>query len=89
LKNPLAHAVKRAGLARPVGWHCLRHTFASHLAMRGATLKVIQELLGHATITMTMRYAHLAPEISREAVRLLDSDRRGRELAEKTPKTAN
>jgi site-specific recombinase XerD len=40
--------------------------------MRGATLKVIQELLGHSTITMTMRYAHLAPRVSREAVRMLD-----------------
>jgi site-specific recombinase XerD len=42
--------------------------------MRGATLKVIQELLGHSTITMTMRYAHLAPRVSREAVRMLDED---------------
>ena len=50
-----------------------RHTFASHLAMRGASLKVIRDLLGHGTITMTMRYAHLAPEISRDAVRLLDN----------------
>ena len=41
--------------------------------MRGAPLKAIQELLGHATITMTMRYAHLAPEVTRDAVRLLDS----------------
>src|SRR5262245_11206063 len=72
LKNPLTHACKRAGL-RPVGWHMLRHSFASHLAMRGATLRVIQELLGHASITMTMRYAHLAPEIARDAVRLLDN----------------
>ncbi len=73
LRNPLNHVVKRAGLARSIGWHCLRHTFASHLAMRGATLKVIQDLLGHSTITMTMRYAHLAPEIARDAVRLLDN----------------
>ena len=78
LKNPLAHTVKRAGLARNVGWHCLRHSFASHLAMRGASLKVIQDLLGHSTITMTMRYAHLAPEIAREAVRLLDQLSEGR-----------
>jgi len=40
--------------------------------MRGAPLKAIQELLGHSTIQMTMRYAHLAPEVAREAVRLLD-----------------
>lgn len=87
LKNPLTHACKRAGL-RPIGWHMLRHTFASHLAMRGATLKVIQDLLGHASIVMTMRYAHLAPEIARDAVRLLDSDRSGREMAERTEKIA-
>ena len=88
LKNPLTHACKRAGL-RPVSWHVLRHTFASHLAMRGATLKVIQDLLGHSTIIMTMRYAHLAPEVARDAVRLLDSDRRGRGMAESAEKSAS
>ena len=62
---------KVAGL-RAAGWHVLRHTFASHLAMRGVPLKVIQELLGHATIQMTMRYGHLSPDVSRDAVRLLD-----------------
>lgn len=62
---------KRAGIRR-VGWHVLRHTFASHLAMRGAPLKAVQELLGHATIEMTMRYAHLSPDARREVVRLLD-----------------
>jgi integrase len=88
LKNPLTHACKRAGL-RPVSWHVLRHTFASHLAMRGATLKVIQDLLGHSTIIMTMRYAHLAPEVARDAVRLLDSDRRGRGMAESAETSAS
>lgn len=73
-KHPLWAACKRAGLRR-VGWHVLRHTFASHLVMRGVPLKAIQELLGHATIAMTMRYAHLGPEVSRAAVELLD--RRG------------
>jgi integrase len=71
-KWPLWRACKRAGLRR-VGWHVLRHTFASHLVMRGVPLKAVQELLGHATIEMTMRYAHLAPDVTREAVKLLDA----------------
>jgi hypothetical protein len=70
-KWPLWRACKRAGLRR-IGWHVLRHTFASHLAMRGVPLKAIQELLGHATIEMTMRYAHLAPAVHRDAVAQLD-----------------
>lgn len=70
-KHPLWRACKRAGL-RLIGWHVLRHTFASHLAMRGAPLKSVQELLGHSTIEMTMRYAHLAPAVNRQAVELLD-----------------
>lgn len=78
-KHPLWRACKRAGLRR-IGWHTLHHTFASHLAMRGAPLKAVQELLGHATIQMTMRYAHLAPEVARDAVKLLD-DRRGSGVA--------
>ncbi|HKA87337.1 MAG TPA: site-specific integrase [Haliangiales bacterium] len=78
-KHPLWRACRRAGLRR-IGWHTLRHTFASHLAMRGAPLKAVQDLLGHATIQMTMRYAHLAPEVARDAVRLLD-ERRGSSVA--------
>jgi integrase len=70
-KWPLRRALTAAQL-RPVGWHCLRHTFASHLVMRGAPLKSVQELLGHSTIEMTMRYAHLSPDARRDAVRLLD-----------------
>jgi integrase len=70
-KHPLWRACKRAGL-RLIGWHALRHTFASHLTMRGVPLKAIQELLGHATIEMTMRYSHLSPEVRRDAVIMLD-----------------
>jgi integrase len=67
----LARVLKTAGLRR-VTWHALRHTFASHLVMRDASLKAVQELLGHASITTTMRYAHLAPGHLRSTVSLLE-----------------
>jgi integrase len=40
--------------------------------MRRAPLKAVQELLGHSTIEMTMRYSHLSPDVRKDAVRLLD-----------------
>lgn len=55
-----------------VNFHTLRHTFASWAVMRGVTLKELQELLGHASLAMTMRYAHLAPEHLRTAVSRLE-----------------
>ena len=47
----------------------LRHTFASQLVMRGVPLKAVQELLGTRSMEMTMRYAHLNPDVRRDAVR--------------------
>jgi len=55
-----------------VNFHTLRHTFASWAVMRGVSLKELQELLGHSSLTMTMRYAHLAPERLRSAVTRLE-----------------
>lgn len=70
----IAKACERAGI-RKITCHALRHTFASHLAMRGAQVKAIQELMGHADIQTTMRYMHLAPSSLRETVNLLESGR--------------
>ena len=59
-------------------FHDLRHTFASNLVMNGVDLMVIKELLGHKTIEMTMRYAHLSPHYKTRAVNILDSVFKGR-----------
>ncbi|UCD31630.1 MAG: tyrosine-type recombinase/integrase [Desulfobacterales bacterium] len=53
-------------------FHDLRHTFVSQLLMRGGTLKDVQELLGHKTMTMALRYAHLTQEHKKKAVNLLN-----------------
>jgi integrase len=52
-------------------WHDCRHTFCSRLAMAGVPLKTIQVLAGHKTISITARYAHLAPSTLRNAVELV------------------
>lgn len=62
---------KKAGLRR-ITWHILRHTFASHLAIRGVPLHVVQQLLGHANIATTVRYAHVAPSALRSAIEMLN-----------------
>ena len=60
-------ALKTAGIEGAT-WHTLRHTFASRAVMAGVDIRTVQELMGHSTITMTMRYAHLSPAHLRTAV---------------------
>src|SRR5213593_2659095 len=64
-------AARKAGLSQ-AGVHILRHTFCSHLAMRGAPPRAIQEPAGHRELGMTQRYMHLSPAALDSAIRLLD-----------------
>jgi integrase len=61
---------ERAGV-RHIGWHVLRHSFASQLAAAGVPVMAIKDLLGHSDINMTMRYSHMSPSVLRSAVAVL------------------
>jgi hypothetical protein len=57
----------------PTGVHILRHTFCSHLVIRGAAMRSVQELVGHQDLTMTQRYSHLSPAALIDTIRLLEA----------------
>jgi site-specific recombinase XerD len=63
-------ALERADIS-DFRWHDLRHTFASRLTMAGVDLRTLPELMGHKTIKMTLRYSHLSPTHTLEAVNKL------------------
>ena len=67
----MRRAARRANV-KP-GVHILRHTFCSHLAMRGAPARAIQELAGHEDLATTQGYMHLSPPAVEGAIRLLDN----------------
>jgi integrase len=64
-------AVRRAGLAG-FRFHDLRHSSASFMVQAGIPLNTVREVLGHKSMSMTLRYAHLAPEHQRDAIAALD-----------------
>lgn len=70
--NSFDKALAESGLPVPAGQssHVLRHTFASHFVMNGGNILTLQKILGHTTLAMTMRYAHLAPDHLQDAVKL-------------------
>jgi integrase len=67
VKGALAGAVKRSGLGK-VTWHMFRHTFATRLTADNVDLVTVKELLGHANISTTLRYAHSNDDAKRRAV---------------------
>ncbi|MGC2330798.1 MAG: site-specific integrase [Candidatus Acidiferrales bacterium] len=70
LKAGFALACRKAGISG-VTWHTLRHTFASRLVDRGVDIVTVQQLLGHSTVTITMRYTHTNLDSKRAAVEKL------------------
>ncbi|MCP4370637.1 MAG: tyrosine-type recombinase/integrase, partial [Deltaproteobacteria bacterium] len=70
IKHSFASALKKAEISNAT-FHTLRHTAASHLVMAGVDLPSVKELLGHKSLTMTLRYAHLAPGHTKKAVNIL------------------
>lgn len=72
IKRSFNTACKKAGIQDFV-FHSLRHTFASHLVMGGVDLTTVSRLLGHKSLTMTLRYSHLAPNHLTSAVSVLNS----------------
>lgn len=71
VQDHVRRAARRANI-KP-GVHRLRHTFCSHLSMRGAPVRAIQELAGHQDLATTQRYMHLSPAAIEGAIRLLDT----------------
>ena len=61
--------VRLAKLPENINFHALRHTFASWLVQRGVALPIVQVVLGHSSINVTQRYAHLAPDVVEAAIK--------------------
>jgi len=72
LRGWIEEAERAAGMPVTGHIHVLRHTFCSHLAMRGVAAIAIKELAGHVSLTTTMRYMHLSPKEKELAIQALD-----------------
>ena len=72
LREAFQKVLKKSGI-EDFHFHDLRHTFATRLVQNGVDIYKVKALLGHKTITMTMRYAHHYPESLRSSVTVLDN----------------
>lgn len=88
MRTALATALRNAGI-KNLTPHDLRHTFASHLMMQGADIGSLMEMLGHRSMEMTKRYAHLSQDHKREAIERLGSQLLGKFTADFTTVSAN
>ncbi len=81
MSNTFARVVEMLGFNKNISdrrqkvvFHTLRHTFVSNLVMKGINLYTVQQLMGHSTITMTERYAHLSPNHLKKAINVLEKE---------------
>lgn len=88
VKRSFNTACKKAGI-QDFMFHSLRHTFASHLVMAGVDLTTVSRIMGHKSLTMTLRYSHLAPNHLTSAVNVLNTSMSfSTELAQQEKKRA-
>ena len=80
LRTAFENSCKRANL-KSVSFHTLRHTFATRLVLSGVDIVTVSKLLGHSSITMTMRYSHTTPEALKSAVSALDKPKLGKSVS--------
>jgi site-specific recombinase XerD len=73
LQRIMREAVVRAGIVKHAGVHTLRHSFATHLLMRGVNIREVQEYLGHKSVETTMIYTHVMRGLTSTAVSPLDT----------------
>lgn len=74
LYRDFQNAQKRAGFTKVIRFHDLRHTFASHFMMNGGNIYDLQKILGHTSLEMTQRYAHMSPAHLAEAIQIVSFD---------------
>ena len=72
IQRAVKGAAERAGIAKPVSPHVLRHSFATHLLQSGHDIRTVQELLGHASVETTMIYTHVLNKGGRGVTSPLD-----------------